>query len=63
MKAIVQDRYGPPADVLELGDVDEPLVKDDEVMVRVHAASIHPDVWHVLRSALHLYDKLVLTMM
>jgi NADPH:quinone reductase-like Zn-dependent oxidoreductase len=49
MKTIVQDRYGPPADVLELGDVDEPLVKDDEVMVRVHAASIHPDVWHVVR--------------
>ena len=37
MKAIVQGKYGPPADVLELGDVDEPVVKDDEVLVRVHA--------------------------
>src|ERR687897_513766 len=49
MKAIVQDKYGSPADVLELGDVDEPVVKDDEVLVRVQAASIHPDVWHVVR--------------
>lgn len=49
MKAIVQRKYGPPADVLELGDVDEPVVKDDEVLVRVHAASVHPDVWHVVR--------------
>jgi NADPH:quinone reductase-like Zn-dependent oxidoreductase len=49
MKAIVQGKYGPPADVLELGDVDEPVVKADEVLVQVHAASVHPDVWHVVR--------------
>ena len=49
MKAIVQDRYGSPADVLELRDIDEPVIKDDEVLVRVHAASVHPDVWHVVR--------------
>jgi NADPH:quinone reductase-like Zn-dependent oxidoreductase len=48
MKAIVQDRYGSP-DVLELKDIDKPVVKDGEVQVRVHAASVHPDVWHVLR--------------
>src|SRR5918999_2315614 len=49
MKAIVQGKSAPPADVLELGDVDEPVVKDDEVLVLVHAASVHPDVWHVVR--------------
>jgi NADPH:quinone reductase-like Zn-dependent oxidoreductase len=49
MKAIVQSNYGPPVDVLELGDVGEPVVKDDEVLVRVHAASVHPDVWHIVR--------------
>jgi NADPH:quinone reductase-like Zn-dependent oxidoreductase len=48
MKAIVQDRYGPP-DVLELRDIDKPVVNDGEVLIRVHAASVHPDVWHVLR--------------
>ena len=47
MKAIVQDAYGSP-DVLELRDIDKPLVEDDEVLVRVRAASVHPDVWHVL---------------
>lgn len=48
MKAIVQDRYGSP-DVLELRDIGEPAAGDDEVLVRVHAASVHPDVWHVVR--------------
>ena len=48
MKAIVQDKYG-SADVLELREIDKPVVKDDEVLVRVHAASLHPDVWHVVR--------------
>jgi NADPH:quinone reductase-like Zn-dependent oxidoreductase len=48
MKAIVQRKYG-SLDVLELRDIDVPEVKDDEVLVRVRAASVHPDVWHVLR--------------
>jgi NADPH:quinone reductase-like Zn-dependent oxidoreductase len=48
MKAIVQDRYGSP-DVLELREIDEPTVEDDEVLVRVRAASVHADVWHVMR--------------
>ncbi len=47
MKAIVQKRYGSPDD-LELREVDEPEVGEDEVLVRVRAASIHPDVWHVV---------------
>ena len=48
MKAIVQDRYG-SADVLELREIDLPTVKDDEVLVRVRAASVHADVWHAMR--------------
>jgi NADPH:quinone reductase-like Zn-dependent oxidoreductase len=48
MKAIVQERYGSPDD-LELREIDRPTVKDDEVLVRVRAASLHPDVWHALR--------------
>lgn len=48
MKAIVQSRYG-SSDVLELREIDKPVVKDDEVLVRVHATSVHPDVWHVMR--------------
>ena len=48
MKAIVQDRYGSP-DVLQLREIDRPAFGDDGVLVRVHAASVHPDVWHVIR--------------
>ena len=40
MKAIVQNRYGSP-DVLELKEVDKPVIKDNEVMVRVHAAAVN----------------------
>ena len=47
MKAIVQDRYG-SADVLEFRDIEEPVVGDDDVLVRVHAAGCGPDVWHVM---------------
>jgi NADPH:quinone reductase-like Zn-dependent oxidoreductase len=47
MKAIVQERYGSPDD-LELREVEKPAVGDDEVLVRVRAASLHPDVWHVV---------------
>ena len=47
MKAIVQDTYG-SADVLELRDIDVPVVGDDDVSVRVHAAGCGPDVWHLM---------------
>ena len=40
MKAIVYHKYGTP-DVLELAEVDKPVPKDDEVLIRVHAASIN----------------------
>jgi len=49
MKAIVQDAYGSPHDVLELQDIDKPIVKDDEVLVRVHAASTNIGDSHVMR--------------
>ena len=49
MKAIVQDKYGSPDDVLELREIDKPVVEDNGVLVRVHAASVHPDVWHLVR--------------
>jgi NADPH:quinone reductase-like Zn-dependent oxidoreductase len=47
MRAIVQDRYG-PVERLRLAEVPTPAVGADEVLVRVHAASVHPDVWHVI---------------
>jgi NADPH:quinone reductase-like Zn-dependent oxidoreductase len=47
MKAMVRDAYGPP-DVLELRDIDIPECADDEVLVRVHAAGVGRDVWHIM---------------
>lgn len=48
MKAIVQTNYGSP-DVLRLDDVEKPVVQDDGVLVRVHAASINAGDWHLMR--------------
>ena len=47
MRAIVQDRYG-AIDALEVREVERPSPADDEVLIRVRAASVHPDVWHVV---------------
>jgi len=48
MKAIAQDGYGAP-DALELREIDRPVVGDDEVLVRVHAASANPYDLHFMR--------------
>ena len=39
MKATLQDTYGSP-DILELRDIDMPVVADDQVLVRVHSAGV-----------------------
>jgi NADPH:quinone reductase-like Zn-dependent oxidoreductase len=44
MKAIVHSRYGAP-DVLELNDIDQPVVTNDDVLVRVHAAAVGKGDW------------------
>lgn len=46
MKAVIQDRYGSPSEVLRVGDVPIPVPGPDEVLVRVKAASVHADIWH-----------------
>jgi len=43
----VQDHYGPTSD-LRCVDLPVPVPARDEVLVRVQAASVHPDVWHVI---------------
>jgi len=47
MKAIFRDEYGSP-DVLQLRDIYKPEIGDDEVLLRVHAAGVGRDVWHVM---------------
>jgi NADPH:quinone reductase-like Zn-dependent oxidoreductase len=49
MTAIVHDEYGTvPGDVLRLAEVAKPTIADDQVMVRVHAASVDRGTWHVM---------------
>ena len=57
MRAVVQDRYGPP-EVLHVEDVERPVPKDDEVLIRirsstvsqsdVHLRAAHPFFWRFL---------------
>ena len=48
MKAVVYTRYGPP-DVLRLTDVETPVPRGDEVLVKVHAVALNGSDWETLR--------------
>ena len=49
MKAIVYTKYGSP-DVLQLKEVEKPAPKDNEVLVKVYAASANAADWHLMRA-------------
>jgi NADPH:quinone reductase-like Zn-dependent oxidoreductase len=48
VKAVIHRSYGPAGEVLAVEEVARPAPKDNEVLVRVRAASMHADVWHVI---------------
>jgi hypothetical protein len=49
MEAIVITEYGSP-DVLKFIEVEKPTPKDDEVLIKIHAASLNAYDWHLLRA-------------
>ena len=54
MKAVVQDIYGEPGAVLSVQEIARPVPKDVEVLVRVHAASVHVGDWILVRGVPYL---------
>jgi NADPH:quinone reductase-like Zn-dependent oxidoreductase len=53
MQAIFQAGYGPP-EVLELRDIEVPVIGDDGVLVRVCASSVNAQDWHLVRGRPYL---------
>ena len=53
MKAIVYSDFGSP-DVLRCEEIEKPTPGDDEVLIRVHAASVNPLDWHFMRGTPYL---------
>src|SRR5437667_10915222 len=61
MKAIVYHEYG-SADVLKCEDVEKPVPKDDEVLIKVRAASVNPLDWRLMKGeprALRIMPRLL----
>ena len=50
MKAFLYHRYGDPQSVMQLEEVETPVPGDDQVLVRVHAASVNAYDWHLLEA-------------
>ena len=51
-------RYGPP-DVIEVGDLDKPVPRDNEVLVRVRAASVNPLDWKTMKGGPYIVRLLL----
>jgi len=53
MKAAIYTRYGPP-DVIQIAEVAKPVPRDNEVLIKVRAASVNPLDWHFMRGEPYL---------
>ena len=49
MKAAVYTKFGPPRDVLKVRDVEKPTPRGNEVLIRIHAASVNFGDWSFVR--------------
>lgn len=53
MKAVVYTKYGSP-DVLQIKDVEKPAPRENEVLIKIHAASVNAYDWHLLTADIFL---------
>jgi NADPH:quinone reductase-like Zn-dependent oxidoreductase len=61
MKAAIYESYGPP-DVVQITDVEKPVPRDDEVLIKVRAASVNPLDWRLMKGeprALRIMPRLL----
>ena len=58
MKAVVYTDYGPP-DVLQLKDIKKPEPSDDQILIRVRAASVNPYDWHFIRGTPYVMRMMI----
>ena len=58
MKAAVYRKYGPP-DVVQIEDVQKPVPKENEVLVKVRAASVNPLDWKVMSGGPYIIRTLL----
>ena len=58
MKAAVYRKYGPP-DVVQIEDVQKPVPKDNEVLLKVRAASVNPLDWKVMSGGPYIIRTLL----
>jgi len=59
MKAAVYTRYG-PADVVQIKDVEKPVPQDNEVLIKVRAASVNPLDSHLMKGSARLLARMML---
>ena len=57
MKAAIYTAYGSP-DVVQIKDIDKPVPNDNEVLIKVRAASVNPLDWRLMRGAPHIFRTL-----
>jgi NADPH:quinone reductase-like Zn-dependent oxidoreductase len=50
MKAAVYRDYGPPEAVLKIEEIEKPIPKDEEVLIKIRAASVNPLDSHLMKS-------------